>query len=33
VPRPSRFSMLLVRRDGRWLILHHHSSPHSAVRR
>jgi len=32
-PRPSRFSMLVVRREGRWMILHHHSSPHSAVRR
>jgi hypothetical protein len=26
VPTPSRFSMLLVRRNGAWLILHHHSS-------
>lgn len=33
VPRPSRFSMLVVRREGRWMILHHHSSPYSAVRR
>lgn len=27
VPRPARFSMLVVRREGRWQILHHHSSP------
>jgi uncharacterized protein (TIGR02246 family) len=33
VPRPSRYSMLMVRREGRWIILHHHSSPHSATRR
>jgi uncharacterized protein (TIGR02246 family) len=32
VPRPSRYSMLVVRRDGRWLIAHHHSSPRSATR-
>lgn len=24
--RPSRFSFVLQRRDGRWLIVHHHSS-------
>jgi uncharacterized protein (TIGR02246 family) len=26
-PRPSRFTMLVVKRDGRWMIAHHHSSP------
>ncbi|QDM17263.1 nuclear transport factor 2 family protein [Tardiphaga sp. vice352] len=31
-PRPSRFTMVVVRREGRWMILHHHSSPLSAVR-
>lgn len=28
VPRPSRFTMLIVKRDGVWRISHHHSSPH-----
>ena len=28
VPGPSRFTMLLVKRDGGWRIAHHHSSPH-----
>ena len=28
VPRPSRFTMLIVKRDGVWNIAHHHSSPH-----
>ena len=28
VPRPSRFTMLIVKRDGVWRIAHHHSSPH-----
>jgi uncharacterized protein (TIGR02246 family) len=28
VAGPSRFTMLLVRHDGQWLIAHHHSSPH-----
>jgi uncharacterized protein (TIGR02246 family) len=28
VAGPSRFTMLLVKRDGQWLIAHHHSSPH-----
>ena len=28
VPGPSRFTMLLTRRDGEWRIAHHHSSPH-----
>ena len=32
VPRPSRFTMVVVKRDGRWLIQHHHSSPLSATR-
>ena len=27
IPRPSRFSMLAVKRDGQWRIAHHHSSP------
>ncbi len=31
-PRPSRFTMVLVKRDGRWMIVHHHSSPLSATR-
>lgn len=31
-PRPSRFTMVVVKRDGRWLIAHHHSSPLSATR-
>ncbi len=26
--RPSRFTMLVTKRDGEWLIAHHHSSPH-----
>ncbi len=28
VPRPARFTMLIVKRDGVWHIAHHHSSPH-----
>jgi len=32
VPRPSRFTMVVVKRDGRWMIAHHHSSPRSASR-
>jgi uncharacterized protein (TIGR02246 family) len=28
VPGPSRFTMLLTKRDGDWRIAHHHSSPH-----
>jgi uncharacterized protein (TIGR02246 family) len=28
VPAPSRFTMLLVKRNGEWRIAHHHSSPH-----
>lgn len=31
-PRPSRFTMVVVKRDGRWMIAHHHSSPLSALR-
>lgn len=27
VPAPSRFTMLLIKHDGEWLIAHHHSSP------
>ena len=26
-PRPSRFTMVVIKRDGRWMIAHHHSSP------
>jgi len=28
VPSPSRFTMLLTKRNGTWRIAHHHSSPH-----
>ena len=28
VPGPSRFTMLVVKRDREWRIAHHHSSPH-----
>lgn len=31
-PRPSRFTMVVVKRDGIWLIAHHHSSPRAAQR-
>ena len=31
-PRPSRFTMVIVKRDGQWMIAHHHSSPLSATR-
>lgn len=31
-PRPSRFTMVVVKRDGQWKIAHHHSSPLSATR-
>jgi uncharacterized protein (TIGR02246 family) len=31
-PRPSRFTMVIVKRDGRWMIAHHHSSPRAATR-
>lgn len=26
-PSPARFTMLLIKHDGEWLIAHHHSSP------
>lgn len=32
-PRPSRFTFVVVRRDGKWMIAHHHSSPRSTQRR
>jgi len=28
MPFPSRFTILVVKRDGEWRIAHHHSSPH-----
>ena len=31
-PRPSRFTMVVVKRDGVWMIAHHHSSPRAATR-
>lgn len=31
-PRPSRFTMLVVKRDGKWMIAHHHSSPRSETK-
>ena len=31
-PRPSRFTFVVVKRDGRWVIAHHHSSPLSSSR-
>ncbi|WP_193760226.1 SgcJ/EcaC family oxidoreductase [Bradyrhizobium yuanmingense] len=31
-PRPSRFTMVVIKRDGRWMIAHHHSSPLSSSR-
>jgi uncharacterized protein (TIGR02246 family) len=27
IPGPSRFTMLIIKHDGEWLIAHHHSSP------
>ncbi len=30
VAGPSRFTMLVTRRNGEWRIAHHHSSPHAA---
>jgi len=27
-PFPARFTMLVTKRDGKWRIAHHHSSPH-----
>lgn len=31
-PRRSRFTMLVVRRNGKWMIAHHHSSPRAETR-
>ncbi len=31
-PRPSRFTFVVIKRDGRWLIAHLHSSPRAAQR-
>jgi uncharacterized protein (TIGR02246 family) len=31
-PRPSRYTMLVVKRDGKWMIAHHHSSPRAETR-
>ena len=31
-PRPSRFTMVVIKRDTKWLIAHHHSSPRAAQR-
>jgi uncharacterized protein (TIGR02246 family) len=31
-PRPSRYTILIVKRDGKWMIEHHHSSPRPDVR-
>jgi uncharacterized protein (TIGR02246 family) len=31
-PRPSRFTMVVVKQDGKWMIAHHHSSPRAAER-
>jgi uncharacterized protein (TIGR02246 family) len=31
-PRPSRFTMVVVKRDGKWMIAHHHSSPRASAR-
>ena len=31
-PRPSRFTFVVVKRDGKWVIAHHHSSPRAAQR-
>jgi uncharacterized protein (TIGR02246 family) len=31
-PRPSRFTFVVVKRDGKWMIAHHHSSPRSTQR-
>ena len=30
--RPSRFTFVVAKRDGKWLIVHHHSSPRSTQR-
>jgi uncharacterized protein (TIGR02246 family) len=31
-PRPQRFTFVVVKRDGKWMIAHHHSSPRLAQR-
>lgn len=31
-PRPSRFTFVVVKRDGNWMIVHHHSSPRAGQR-
>lgn len=31
-PRPARFTMVVVRSEGRWAIAQHHSSPRAAAR-
>lgn len=32
IPAPSRFTMLLTKRDGQWRLAHHHSSPRPQAR-
>lgn len=32
VPRQSRYTMVVAKRDGKWVIVHHHSSPRAAAR-
>ena len=32
-PRPSRFTMVMVKQEGRWVIQHHHSSPRPDIRK
>jgi uncharacterized protein (TIGR02246 family) len=31
-PRPSRYTMVVVKRDDKWVIAHHHSSPRATAR-
>lgn len=31
-PRPSRFTFVVAKRNGKWMIVHHHSSPRAAQR-
>jgi uncharacterized protein (TIGR02246 family) len=31
-PRPSRFTFVVAKIEGKWMIVHHHSSPRSAQR-
>lgn len=31
-PRPSRFTFVVVKRNGNWMIVHHHSSPRATKR-